>query len=198
VALPALAAAVLAVVPSAAAARTAHRHHSRNAHRARAAQSCANADTPATAATTSAMRAAVVCLINQQRAARRLPMLHTSRLLDRSAQGWTDSMVASGVFSHGADFSSRITAVGFQWSSAGENIATGFATPRDVVIAWMASKDHCENILDPSYLDVGTGLSRHPVGTWASEPSSWTQDFALPMGDAAPSRNSGPAKGCPY
>jgi uncharacterized protein YkwD len=107
-------------------------------------------------------------------------------------------MVASGDFSHGTNFSARITAVGFRWSSAGENIATGFATPRDVVTAWMGSKDHCQNILDPSYFDVGTGLRRQPVGSSASQPSTWTQDFALPMGQAPPSQNSAPAKGCPY
>jgi uncharacterized protein YkwD len=199
VALPAvLAATLLAAAPPTASARGVHPHHSRRAHPARAPRRCANADTPATGAATPTMRAAVVCVINQQRAARRLPALQSSGLLDRSAQSWTDSMVASGVFSHGADFSARITAVGFQWSSAGENIGTGFATPRDVVNAWMASKDHCQNILDPTYRDVGTGLSRHPVGSWASDPSTWTQDFALPAGLAAPSRNYAPARRCPY
>lgn len=159
---------------------------------------CAYGNTPATAASSAAMRTAVVCLINQQRARRGLPALRDSSLLDRSAQGWTNSMVLSGIFSHGLDFAARITAVGFVWQDAGENIATGFPTPASVVSAWMASKDHCENILNPVYTKVGTGISRHPVGSWASTASTWTQDFALPMSSRAPSHNYGPQHGCPY
>ncbi len=142
------------------------------------------------------MRGAVLCLINEQRAAHHLPALRASRLLNRSAQGWTDAMVASGDFSHGADFAARITAVGFSWSAAGENIATGFVTPRQVVRAWMDSTGHCRNILNPSYADVGTGVSARPLRGFP--PATWTQDFALPMGRSAPSGDWGPANGCPY
>ena len=42
-------------------------------------------------------------------------------------------MVARRAFTHGADFSARITAVGFDWSAAAENIATGYPTPLAVV-----------------------------------------------------------------
>jgi uncharacterized protein YkwD len=159
---------------------------------------CADADKPAVAASDPAMRAAVLCLINRQRSARHLPALRDNRLLDRSAHGWSVTMVQTGAFTHGADFAARITAVGFDWSAAGENIATGFQTPRQVVAAWMASKDHCQNILDPDYREVGTGVSRYAVRNWASGPSTWTQDFALQMGAPAPSGNWGPANGCPY
>lgn len=62
----------------------------------------------------------------------------------------------------------------------------------------MASKDHCRNILDPHYNRVGTGISRHAVGTFASGPSTWTQDFGLPMLGKAPSNNTAPERGCPY
>jgi uncharacterized protein YkwD len=144
------------------------------------------------------MRRAVVCLINQERTSRGLPALKASPLLNLSAQGWTNVMVSTGNFWHGVDFATRITAVGFIWQDAGENIATGFQTPQDVVSAWMASPDHCQNILDPLYTKVGTGLSRHAVGNFASGPSTWTQDFALPMLGKAPSNNYGPQRGCPY
>jgi uncharacterized protein YkwD len=185
--LPALAAiALLAAAPAAASAKTPAHH------------SCKGANTPATAAPRAEMRDAVVCLINQQRTSRHLPALRAHRMLDRSAQKWTDAMVSSGQFTHGVNFAGRISAAGFDWSSAGENIATGFQTPHDVVAAWMASTDHCQNILDPTYADVGTGLSTHPVGNFASGPSTWTQDFALWMGHRAPSGNYGPAHGCPY
>ena len=144
------------------------------------------------------MRAAVVCLINQQRNAHGLPSLKVSPRLNRSAQSWNQAMVASGDFTHGSNFAGRISAVGYDWQMAGENIATGFATPQSVVAAWMASPDHCRNILDPSFRDIGTGVSPAAVGSWASQPSTWTNDFGLLMSQNPPSGNTGPQNGCPY
>lgn len=157
---------------------------------------CAGANTPATSAPKAAMRGAVVCLINQQRAAHHLPAFHANSRLDDSAQHWTDTMVSSDQFTHGVNFAARISAAGFHWSYAGENIASGFATPSEVVSAWMRSTDHCQNILSPMYSDVGTGVSPH--GVLGIPASTWTQDFGLWMGHSAPSNNFGPAHGCPY
>jgi uncharacterized protein YkwD len=192
-ALTLLAATLIVAVPGASAHTV--RHHAKRAH---AAQGCANADTPAVGASTSAIQAAVVCLINVQRISRHLPALTENSRLDRSAQGWTNTMIRSGAFWHGANFATRITAVGFDWSQAGENIATGFTTPRSVVNAWMGSTGHCQNILDPSFSDVGTGVGRNPAGKASSGGAAWTQDFGLPMGQRLPSTNSAPSNGCPY
>ena len=203
-ALPALtAAAVLAAAPATGASTTAKSH----SHRARIAllirhthikRVCVGAHTPATAASKREMRTAVRCLINKQRARHHLPALHASAALDSSAQRWSNAMVGSGRFTHGANFAARISAAGFHWSYAGENIATGFETPTQVVRGWMASTGHCQNILNPDYADVGTGINPHPVPGFASGPSTWTQDFGLWMGDGTPSHNAGPAAGCPY
>jgi uncharacterized protein YkwD len=106
-------------------------------------------------------------------------------------------MVNTGAFTHGLNFSARITVAGYRWSYTGENIASGFRTPRAVVSAWMASPDHCHNILDPHYEDVGTGVVPRPVGNLGGG-STWTQDFGLAMGHRAPSGNTGPQNGCPY
>ncbi len=161
-----------------------------------AARGCANADTPAARASRQAMRDAVLCLINAQRRLHHLPALHVSARLDRSAQSWTDEMVNTANFSHGMNFAGRISAAGYDWSSAGENIATGFRTPREVVQGWMASPGHCENILDPTYESVGTGVNSRPLGRYGG--ATWTQDFGLWMGHRPPSGNDGPAQGCPY
>jgi uncharacterized protein YkwD len=205
---------VASIAPSAgAAAKSTHKHHHKHHHRrhhkktkvkaaqqsrAVVSQPCANADTPATPVNAVAMRAAVVCLINQQRALHGLPTLKVSAKLNRSAQSWNDWMVGSGQFTHGNNFAGRISAVSYNWQAAGENIATGFATPHAAVQAWMASPDHCRNILDPSFRDIGTGVSDAAVGTWATQPSTWTNDFGLLMSQNAPSHNTGPQNGCPY
>lgn len=159
---------------------------------------CAGAHAPIAATPRARVQRAVVCLINRQRRDRGLPALRESARLNRSAQGWTNVMVDHRLFSHGTDFAARISAVGFRWSSAGENIATGFDTPGRVVRAWMASTGHCHNILNPGFRDVGTGVSDRRIPGYSSQDGTWTQDFGLWMGQPAPSHNWGPADGCPY
>ncbi len=193
----ALALAALTIAPAVAGA------HSRKqpdpiAHMAIGASVCANANTPATQSTKQVMRKAVVCLVNEQRTSRHLPALKEQSQLERSAQGWTNTMVLQNIFTHGTAFWNRISAVGYDWQVAGENIATGYATPQQVVSAWMASPGHCRNILDPDYASVGTGISALPVLSAASGAATWTQDFGLTMTQNDPSHNWGPADHCPY
>jgi uncharacterized protein YkwD len=157
---------------------------------------CADANSSIRSASHSQLRRAVVCLVNQERARRHLPGLVDNGRLDRSAQGWTNEMVTHRDFTHGADFASRISAVGFNWSNVAENIAAGYHTPAQVVRAWMQSTGHCQNILSPVYRMVGTGVS--PGGTSAQANGTWTQDFGLWMGQHAASADYGPAEGCPY
>jgi uncharacterized protein YkwD len=159
---------------------------------------CANANTPAAKASKQAIREAVVCLINKQRTAHHLPALNEQSQLQRSAQEWTNTMVHRNDFTHGAEFWTRIQAAGFNWQFAGENIASGFATPREVVTAWMGSQGHCRNILDPQYASVGTGVASRPVASAASGSATWTQDFGTTLAQHAPSANWAPANGCPY
>jgi uncharacterized protein YkwD len=199
---------VAAPSPSFARTRRCTRHHRRHRacrrpHRAvraaaRPSAPCGNATTPATGASVQAMDAAVVCLVNQQRTLRGLPSLVDQSQLQTAAQHWSDWMVTADQFTHGADFSGRILAAGYAFRAAGENIATGVPTPTAVVRAWMRSADHCRNILTPTFRNVGIGVSPHPVSGSASGPSTWTEDFGLPMTDSAPSQNWGPANGCPY
>jgi uncharacterized protein YkwD len=191
-----LSVAALAIVPAAGATTAGTRTH--HSHRARAASGCADANARVGSTPAPALRAAVVCLINQQRERRHLPTLAVSRDLNRSAQSWTNVMVSSGDFTHGLDFANRITAAGFVWRDAGENIATGFPTPRSVVEGWMASTGHCQNILNPGYREVGTGVSPRLVRGFATGPGTWTQDFALGMKQSPPSGNFAPMHGCPY
>ena len=165
---------------------------------AASAHGCAAAHTTIAHASRAELQRAVVCIINHERHHRGLPGLRESSRLNRSAQGWTNVMVTHRDFSHGANFASRISAVGFDWSNVGENIATGYTTPAAVVRAWMASKGHCQNILNPQYRDVGTGVSDNSIAGHSTLAGTWTQDFGLLMGQHAPSGHWAPAEGCPY
>lgn len=161
------------------------------------ASGCAHANSTVFNASGRQLRRAVDCLVNQQRTGRGLPRLKVNGRLNRSAQNWTNVMVYDGEFTHGANFSARITAAGYDWSTAGENIATGFATPASVVSGWMGDVGHCRNILTPTFAAVGTGVSRLGVRGYTNR-GTWTQDFGLWMGSRPPSSNWGPADGCPY
>jgi uncharacterized protein YkwD len=159
---------------------------------------CAHTRTPIVRTRRATLQRAVVCLINQQRRHHGLPGLRESARLNRSAQGWTNVMVTHRDFSHGADFAARISAVGFDWSNVGENIATGYRTAAAVVRAWMASKGHCQNILNPAYRYVGTGVADNSISGYSTLAGTWTQDFGLLMGQHPASGNWGPAAACPY
>jgi uncharacterized protein YkwD len=147
---------------------------------------------------TRAIRAAVLCLVNDARRDHGLPPLHARASLDRAAQHWTNTMVGSGYLGHGTDLGGRVIAAGFNWSNVGENIGSGYGTPNQIVNAWLASPDHCRIILDPSFADVGTGIARHAVPGFAHRGGTWTEDYGLPIGARAPSGKWGPADGCPY
>jgi uncharacterized protein YkwD len=185
---------------------TRHGHHTttRHGHRTTARSAthgCAGADLSAASTSAQTLRDAVVCLVNQERASHHLPVLREQQKLDRSAQRWTDAMVSSGSFSHtgnGGDPGSRVSAAGYSWWAVGENIATGYQTPRQVFSAWMASGGHCRNILSPDYSDIGTGVSGEAVTGFGSGGGTWTQDFGRPAETDAPSGNWGPADACPH
>ncbi len=159
---------------------------------------CTGANLDATTAPAAELRAAIMCLVNRERVSRGLPGLTENANLDTSAQKWSDWMVTNNQFTHGDDFAGRISAAGYDWQMAGENIATGFDTPAGVLSGWMASTDHCRNILDPGFRDLGVGVNPNPVADFATAPATWTEDFGLDMNATAPSSNTGPQNGCPY
>ena len=144
------------------------------------------------------VRAAVQCLINQQRTERGLPPLTVSAQLDNSAQEWTVEMVRTGNFGHGSDPFARMSAAGYNWQAAAENLATGQRTPQAVVAAWMGSVSHCRTILNPAFSNVGTGEAPAPVRGWSRRPATWTEDFGLLTGARPPSHNASAANACPY
>ena len=158
---------------------------------------CTDATTAATRLSPVAARSAVRCLINEQRADHGLPALRSSGRLARSAQSWINKLVVTDAFDHG-NIAARVLAAGVKFAYAGEDLATGQATPSQVVSVWMASPDHCRNILSPEFTEFGTGVSPHPILGWATGPSTWAADFARPLGHRARSHNWRPANGCPY
>lgn len=142
---------------------------------------CKNAGTPVASLSSAVAKSTVVCLVNQQRKAHHVPALVQARSLDNSAQAWTNAMLATNNFNHfapGSSPASRIQNAGYDWMAVGENIATGYGTAESVVTAWMFSPEHCRNILDPNYTNIGTGIADHAINGGGA---TFTQDFGTPM-----------------
>ncbi|MFI1165468.1 CAP domain-containing protein [Streptomyces sp. NPDC020801] len=129
---------------------------------------------PTATATASGTTARIVELVNAERAQAGCSPLTLNATLTKVAQAHSEDMAAHQNMSHsGSDGSSpgdRITRAGYLWSTYGENVAYGYATPEQVMAAWMASPGHKANILNCAFKEIGVGL--------AQPNAYWTQDFA--------------------
>ncbi|WP_425147914.1 CAP domain-containing protein [Deinococcus sp.] len=75
--------------------------------------------------------------------------------------------------SDGSTPQQRITAVGYTWTSSGENVAAGYEVS-GVVDAWLASPGHCKNLMSPNFREIGIG---YVYSQTAKYHSYYTQDF---------------------
>jgi uncharacterized protein YkwD len=153
---------------------------------------CANADLAPTAQNLDLIRAAILCLHNQIRAAHKLPLLKDNGKLRNAAVAHSSDMVSDGYFDHttpgGDTFVDRILDSGYVrrndgWA-LGENLAWGtgdLATPNGVVNAWMNSAGHRANILKASYREVGIGI-RLGVPSDDTVGATYTTDFGVKLG----------------
>ena len=84
-------------------------------------------------------------------------------LLESAAKIHSDDMNKNNFFSHtGSDGNNagyRISNVGYNWSTCGENIAKGYKTEDDVIIGWINSEGHCKNIMNPDFKEMGVATS---------------------------------------
>jgi uncharacterized protein YkwD len=86
------------------------------------------------------------------------PLTFNTQLLNAAATH-SQNMALQDFFSHtgkdGSSLASRISATGYQFSAAAENIAAGSSTPEQVVSSWMNSSGHRANILNPNLKEIG-------------------------------------------
>lgn len=106
-------------------------------------------------------------LINIYRNRNGLPSLTVSADLSQYARIKSADMLNNRYFQHnsptyGSPFT-MMRSMGIRFTSAGENIASGYHTAQTVVNAWLASPAHRANILSTSYSTVGIG---HTGGYW--------------------------------
>lgn len=107
----------------------------------------------------------VLTLINQARASNGLASLNADQKLAQSALVHSTDMACNNFVDHsgsnGSSWYDRITAQGYVYSSATENIYVGNpqfgGTPQGAFEWWMNSQIHRDNILDAKMTDIGVG-----------------------------------------
>jgi uncharacterized protein YkwD len=100
--------------------------------------------------------------------------------LFRAAAGHGQDMVEHHFFAHtgsnGSTVGARLTAVGYSWASAAENIAAGQPTVTRVVDAWMGSDGHCANLMNPALEEFAVAC----VYNTANRSNYWSMALAKP------------------
>ena len=117
---------------------------------------------------------AVLKLVNEERAKAGLPALTLHAGATRAAQQRAGEIETS--FSHtrpdGSNFTTALTAAGVSYRAAGENIAYGQKSAKQVMQDWMNSAGHRANIMNANYSSIGIGHYKNAAGV-----DYWTQLF---------------------
>ena len=104
----------------------------------------------------------IINLTNQIRNNLDLPPLTENKLLSEAAMAKAQDMLSQQYFSHlGPDkngLKDWLKKSGYQYLTAGENLAMGFADAAEVVNAWTQSKTHYANMIDPNFKEIGVGI----------------------------------------
>jgi uncharacterized protein YkwD len=123
----------------------------------------------------------VVTLTNAERAKAGCGPLTVNATLTAVAQAHSQDMATNNYFDHNSQDGrtpfDRMTAAGYRYSTAAENIAAGQRTPQDVMTAWMNSAGHRANILNCALKQIGVGYA---TGSSSQYGVYWTQDFGTP------------------
>jgi uncharacterized protein YkwD len=108
---------------------------------------------------------AIIDLTNFVRTENQLPPLSASAALMEAAQLHSQDMARLDQMQHDlpavplSSLTDRAAFVHYSYQLLGENIAYNQADPASVVASWMQSPPHRENMLNPSFTDIGVGLS---------------------------------------
>ena len=105
----------------------------------------------------------IVALTNGKRAQSGLAALSFNSQLSQAAASKAQDMYAADYWAHNSPSGktpwSFISASGYRYLYAGENLARDFSDASSVVDAWMASPSHRSNILDDHFREIGVAVA---------------------------------------
>lgn len=149
----------------------------------------APADTTIGRASSADIRGRVLDLVNDARSRSRrcgherfaaTTPLDYSSVLTRAARAYALDMARNNYFEHtGRDGSvpkERLARLGYRSILTGENIAYGPESAEEVVDGWLDSPDHCANIMEPRFREIGIGYA---IGRKRGA-IYWVIDLAVP------------------
>lgn len=135
--------------------------------------------------------AGLVADANAQRAAAGLPPLSLNGALSAAAASKAADMIRNNYWSHvspsGIGPWYWISAAGYPYQYAGENLAQGSADDAAVTAAWMASPEHRANLLSPNYRDMGCGFAQGVL--LGSQTTVVACDFGATAAELAPAQS---------
>lgn len=132
--------------------------------------------------------AKILELTNESRAAALLPALTLDSALTRAAEAKAADMLERGYFEHtnpgGKKFWQWIREAGYDYTTAGENLAMDFTTAESAHTALMASPSHRANVLKETYAEIGLAVAH---GSFQGTGTIMLVEmFGTPLPDALP------------
>jgi len=132
----------------------------------------------------------VLALVNRARSVSRhcgssafgaAPPLRWNDSLAEAARWHAEDMARHNYFSHrgrdGSDPGKRVERAGYRYRAVAENLAGGQLQPEDAVAGWIKSPEHCANLMDPMFTEMGSAYAVDPrseMGVY------WAQAFGRP------------------
>ena len=141
----------------------------------------------------------IIALTNNKRSQNGLGALSTNSQLSQAASEKSGDMYAADYWAHNSPQGKTpwnfISAAGYRYLYAGENLARDFSDAQSVVEAWMASPSHRSNLLDNNFKEIGVAVASGDLQ--GREVVLVVQMFGTPISQIPPSQplaleNQGP------
>lgn len=125
----------------------------------------------------------IVALTNELRAQKGLSKLVLVNKLNNSSDYKAVDMATKSYFSHtspeGHKLAYFLNKAGYDYNTAGENLALGFSSGEEVVNAWIKSPTHYANLIDKDFKEIGVSLEN---GMYEGQPTVYVAEhFGTPV-----------------
>ena len=109
------------------------------------------------------------------------PAVRWNDALAAAAAAHAKDMAERNYFDHvspdGGTPADRVSAQGYDWRTVGENIAAGQRSVAEAVDGWVASDDHCANLMNVAIRDIGLACASNEASRYGRY---WVLDMAAP------------------
>ena len=131
---------------------------------------------------------AIFKLINQKRTENNIHPLIINNQLAQAAINKAKYLYKNNYFDHESQngqktFSYWIKETNYEYSFVGENLATNFKNNDDIILAWMNSPSHQENLLNENYLETGIAVYKNIIVQIFGRPADMPMSIQKTIGN---------------